>query len=331
MKPRTSLLAVATFLLMGVMRSVNAQPFDIGDWQNVTFGDHPLVGKIWSAEENSFIDEQELLDRMLSVPVVLLGEKHDNADHHRLQAQIVNLLVEKEKKPALVFEMLTDDQADAEDAVHNSEVSWSALDKKLSWSDRGWPEWDSYRLILEVARESTLAVRPGNARRSDARSISQGGLDSLKGDERDRLALMKPLPAAVRKELDRELLDSHCGFLPESALPTMSAVQMYRDARMADGVLQATALGRPVVLIAGAGHVRADRAVPYFLEQRVPGLKSVVIAIREVDSAEMEADAYTKTTDHEGPPLFDYVIFTPRVDDIDPCEKFKDHFKNSAS
>jgi len=320
---------VVLMLCLTVSRPGLAEPFGIGDWRSGTFSDHPLVGKIWSATENRFVDQQELLEILLSAPVVLLGEKHDNADHHRLQARIVQTLVEKGKRPSLVFEMLTDAQTDAEQAIHDADIFWDELDKRLTWSDRGWPEWESYRQILGVARRSMLPVRAGNIPRSESRSVGHAGLDSLPRSDKNRLALDRALPKPARMALNRELLDSHCGYLPESALPAMSAVQMYRDARMAEAVLQATEAGRPAVLIAGAGHVRRDRAVPYFLNRRVPGLKTVVIAIREVDESEKEPAAYAWYEDSDEPPLFDYVIFTPRLDDIDPCEKFKAQFKNS--
>lgn len=328
---RTSFAIVVFAFTFASAHIALAEPFAIGDWRHQTFADHPLAGKIWSASEARYVSQADLLERLLSVPVVLLGEKHDNADHHRLQARIVQSLVENDTRPALVFEMLTDAQTGAEKAIHDPDVRWSELDEKLSWSDRGWPEWDSYRQILGVARRSKLPVRAGNALRNEARSVSRGGLTSLEPEDRQRLALMKPLPAAAKRVLDEELLASHCGYLPESALPGMSAVQMFRDARLADGVLQATAQGRPVVLIAGAGHVRRDRAVPFFLQQRVPGLNSVVIAIREVDQSVTDPVLYVEAADPGSPPLYDYVFFTPRVDDIDPCEKFKEQFKNSAS
>lgn len=331
MKIGTSFAIVFIAFTIVCTRVALAEPFAIGDWRHGTFADHPLAGKIWSPKESRFVEQQDLLNSILAAPVVLLGEKHDNADHHRLQARIVQSLVENDTRPALVFEMLTDAQADAEKAIHDPDVRWSELDAKLSWSERGWPEWDSYRQILGVARRSKLPVRAGNALRSEARAVSRGGLTSLEPEDRQRLALRKPLPATAKRVLDEELLASHCGYLPESALPGMSAVQMYRDARLADSVLQATAQGRPVVLIAGAGHVRRDRAVPFFLQQRVPGLSSVVIAIREVDQSVDDPAAYAEASNPEGLPLYDYMFFTPRVDDIDPCEKFKEQFKNSAS
>lgn len=326
MKFGTTVLLAGVVMLFGLGQPATAEPLTLSDWQHDVHADHPLVGKIWSSGERRFVGQQELLETLLSVPVVLLGEKHNNADHHRLQARLVQALVERGARPALAFEMLTASQTDAESAIHNPEISWADLDGALSWSDRGWPEWNSYRQILGVARRSRLPVLPGNAERNEIRAVSRAGFDYLDETERSRLALDAPLPDAAQQALNEELLASHCGYLPESALPGMSAVQRLRDARLADAVLQATGRGRPAVLIAGAGHVRSDRAVPVYLQQRVPGLETVAIATREVDASENDPSAYAG----DEAPLFDYVIFTPRVDDEDPCEMFADQFKSKS-
>lgn len=330
MKSVIARAAFAAAFLFAVVQPAIAGPLTLSDWRHDVRAGHALVGKIWSVGENGFVGQQDLLQVLQAVPVVLLGEKHDNADHHRLQAQIVQALVDRDMRPALVFEMLAQTQTDAETAIHDPEISWSDLDSILTWSDRGWPEWDSYRRILAVARRSRLPVLPGNAQRSETHAVSRAGLGHLSKDERARLALNTPLPARARQRLDTELLASHCGHLPEAALPGMAAVQRLRDARLADAVLRATGRGRPAVLIAGAGHVRKDRAVPLYLLRRVPGLKVVSIAIREVDAAETDPAAYAGMENSDGPALYDYVIFTPRVDDDDPCDTFAHQFGKAA-
>jgi hypothetical protein len=47
-----------------------------------------------------------------------------------------------------------------------------------------------------------------------------------------------------------------------------------------------------------------------------PGKKILTIAFREVDSARADAERYL------APGTFDYVWFTPRLDDEDPCARF---------
>ena len=51
-----------------------------------------LVGRIFDARTGAFVDEDELLDQLAATRFVLLGERHDRPEHHRLQARIVQAL-----------------------------------------------------------------------------------------------------------------------------------------------------------------------------------------------------------------------------------------------
>ncbi|MCC6526518.1 MAG: hypothetical protein IT373_27970, partial [Polyangiaceae bacterium] len=82
-----------------------------------------------------------------------------------------------------------------------------------------------------------------------------------------------------------------------------------------------------VVLIAGAGHVRADRGVPAALRAAEPGAAAgaaepalVTVAVVEVVRGELDPVSYREVPvpAPEREP-FDFLWFTPRVDEDDPC------------
>ena len=133
------------------------------------------------------------------------------------------------------------------------------------------------------------------------------GLVRAATEERDR-------PAA------RELRDSHCGEQPEPVLDRMVDVQWARDARMAEALARAG--GRDgAVLIAGGGHVRRDRGVPTHLARHAPGTTVASVALLEVDPDAAAPADYAARFDGALP--FDYVWFTARADDTDPCGKLQ--------
>jgi uncharacterized iron-regulated protein len=75
------------------------------------------------------------------------------------------------------------------------------------------------------------------------------------------------------------------------------------------------AAARPVLLIAGNGHIGETHGVPLFLARR--GLADVLtIALIEVADARTEAEAYALRD-------VDVAIFTPRTSDEDPCAAFR--------
>jgi uncharacterized iron-regulated protein len=89
---------------------------------------------------------------------------------------------------------------------------------------------------------------------------------------------------------------------------------------MAEALLTAPG-GDGAVLIAGTGHVRTDRGVPAYLRRIAPAPRTVSVAFLEVDPKRPDADSYAARFNRGLP--FDYVWFTPAVDDEDPCEKFR--------
>src|SRR5215475_12056660 len=83
------------------------------DWESKEEQKHPLVGRIWDVKAGSFIGEDALVARLVASRFVLLGERHDNPDHHALQAKLLRAMIEAGRRPALGFEMLATDDAPA--------------------------------------------------------------------------------------------------------------------------------------------------------------------------------------------------------------------------
>jgi uncharacterized iron-regulated protein len=69
------------------------------------------------------------------------------------------------------------------------------------------------------------------------------------------------------------------------------------------------------LLIAGRGHARSDRAVPFFLRRQ--GADAIVsVAFMDVSDGRISPADYDVDA-------FDFTVFTPRVSDEDPCETFR--------
>ena len=274
--------------------------------------DHPLSATLWDTRSGRAVGEETLFAEAAQARWVLLGEKHDNAEHHRLQARVVDALGRAGRKVAVVWEMAEPEHtATLRDATPGEAAG---LGEALAWESRGWPNWSEYQPIAEAALAHRLPMLPGKPSRQMVRRFSKG--ESLPADLADRLDWSRPYPAAVDADIQEGLRQSHCGALPETAIAPMARVQRLWDAWMANSMRKAVApegSAEAAVLIAGAGHVREDRAVPWFL----PGDSVTVAMVEVVDGRDRAAD-YPSFD----PALFDFVWFTPRVDDKDPCADF---------
>src|SRR4029453_10334933 len=67
----------------------------------------PLGGKGWGVSANTAIREATLNARLAGSRFVMLGERHDNPDHHVLQAKLVRALVEAGRPPGVGCEILS--------------------------------------------------------------------------------------------------------------------------------------------------------------------------------------------------------------------------------
>lgn len=285
-------------------------------WTTTLEVDHPLTGRIYDVAAQTYLDRATLEARIKTRRFVLLGERHDHPDHHLLQAAMLEVRAQSNPPPVVAFEMIDTTE---QPTLERRYPSVDSLGEALRWEASGWPPWNLYQPVFEVAWRHRLSLRAAGFDARRAMPLAQGttSIDPALAKRHDLgTPFPTPIHAAFRKHLDR----AHCGYLPESMVPAMLRVQRVRDAVMADALEQGDA-GGGTVLIAGAGHVRNDWGVPLYLRRR--GLEDVVsVAWMEVTTGKIDPEDYAAP--YEAPRLpFDYVWFTPRVDNTDPCDAVK--------
>ena len=285
-------------------------------WQSPEGHAHPLSGRVWDANARRFIEPPVLIERLARTDFVLLGERHDNADHHRLQGWVVEALANAGRRPAVAFEMLTiEDSGTVARYLASPSGDAAGLGPAVSWETSGWPPWRIYQPIAEAALAGRLPIVGANLTPGATRAVRKHGFAAIDPALAARTGVDRPLDPATRASLEEEIREAHCGHAAGATLDLMAAVQVARDAQMADAMAAAGERDGSV-LIAGAGHVRTDRGVPARLAVRRPGASVVALAFAEVTEGRTSPEAYLSRP-------VDYVWFTPRVDSVDPCESFR--------
>lgn len=258
---------------------------------------------LWSAPALAGPIAPDALPSALSgVPVVLLGEVHDNPAHHQIQAQAVAAM----QPAAIVFEMLTPEQA----ARITPELrdNAAALETALGWEAAGWPDFDMYHPILTAAPQAMVVG--GAMTREQVRQAFAEGAAAVFGADAPGHGLDQPLDdedLADRADLHQR---AHCNALPESMLPGMVEAQRLRDAALARAVVQALdATGGPVAVIAGTGHVRRDHGIPAVLAVAAPGVQVLAVGQFEEDPGDTAP--------------FDLWVVSDPLIRPDPCAAFR--------
>jgi uncharacterized iron-regulated protein len=259
---------------------------------------HALQGRIWDTRAQQFITEATLYQRAAAARYVLLGEKHDSEAHHARQLDVLQGLAALGAKPALALEQLDSEyQAALSQAQGAGQTDAEALADAGQLNRKGW-RWPMYKDLIAFAAQRQWPLRAANLSRTDARKIAMGEV----------VPVLPAATAAQQAALEDDVIQGHCGHRPEAArLNGIVAAQRARDARMAQTL---DAVGGPVVLIAGAGHVRADRAVPRYLA--APD-QALAIAMVETAAGKSQPADY----DRAG---FDLLWFTVAGEERpDPC------------
>lgn len=287
-------------------------------WVSTLHREHPLVGRLWDVRAGTFLDEAHVEAALSRADLVLLGETHDNPDHHLLESRIVRALVAAGRRPAVAFEMLdTQQQAAVDAALAGASPSADAVAEAVGWARSGWPDFSLYRPVFAAAIDAGLPVVAANLARPRAREVASRGMSALSPRVREILERAGTPSDEAMRSLREEMKEVHCGELPESMLDPLVLMQRARDAQLAERVLGA-ADARGTVLVAGAGHVRTDRGVPMYLAREAPARRTLAVAFLEVSSGR---DAPSDYADEfgSGPLPFDYVAFTPATEREDPC------------
>ena len=247
------------------------------------------------------ISEQALSDRLRTADIVLLGELHDNRRHHDLRGQLIAGM--NGRRRTVVAEHLPQGGPVRFNADTRADLEAAGFDPA------GW-EWPAHEKLYDQIRASGIPLVGGNLPREQAKQIFMQGVSAL--PERMAQTYEKArLDATAEKALDRDLVEGHCGKLPDRYLLRMRFAQRMTDIALTHALLD----HKPSVLVAGNGHVRKDYGVPQVIAAMAPDLRLISVGFleRSSDSRELIQSLAGQ---------YDFVWFTERADRKDPCENF---------
>ncbi|MGH8344945.1 MAG: ChaN family lipoprotein [Pseudomonas sp.] len=261
--------------------------------------DHVDLGVIRELATGRTLTPQELVQRLAVVPRVLVGEQHDNPDHHALQLWLLRELATQRPQGSLLMEMLNPDQQAKVDAAQVATRAgqppadaFTALAWQANW------DWSVYGALVTYALRQPYPLLAANLDRAQIMQIYK---------QRPVLTGEASTTQQVQATLLDDIRESHCGLLPEAQMPAMLAVQQQRDRRMAERLMAAPT---PALLLAGAFHVRKDLGVPLHLKDLGAGEGNAVLILAEAGK--------TVTADSA-----DYVWYTAAQPEQDHCAKLR--------
>ncbi len=152
------------FCLFGVARETWA------DWP-----EQPLIERL---TDGSRMGLSRLTSELRGSPFVLVGELHEEPEHHRAQLMLIRALWEAKVPLAIGMEMFRQDAQEALDSWTRGGLSEEEMEQIFG---QNWAEtsWLLYRDILLFAREKSIPVLGLNLPREITQKVASGGYASL--------------------------------------------------------------------------------------------------------------------------------------------------------
>ncbi|MEO8627753.1 MAG: ChaN family lipoprotein [Betaproteobacteria bacterium] len=204
--------------------------------------------------------------------VVLLGEVHDNEDHHRWQLQTIAALHALHPKLVLGFEMFPRRLQSVLDRWTAGKLSTAEFLERSEWRTVWGQEPQLYLPIFEFARMNRIPMIALNVDRKLVTTVGEKGWAQIPADQRAGITDPAPAPPAYL-ELLHQSYGEHAtrdgkatadADLDNPAFHRFVDSMLLWDRAMAQGIAQATKQddGALVVALMGSGHVQQGFGVP---------------------------------------------------------------------
>jgi uncharacterized iron-regulated protein len=227
------------------------------------------VDTIVATQTRSAVSFEELLTDLEQVRVVFVGEVHDNAAHHEIQARLVQALHARHPDLAVGMEMFDHRYDPVLAQWRAGELDRETFIQKTHWYVRraGWGfDFDLYAPIFETVRDNHIRLVGLNVPGWIPSKISKSGLDNLLPDERKLVARDIDTQNAEHRAYVEAIFNAH----PHHQI---AAFDYFYEAQCAWEDTMAQSIVRkmgdnPMVVLVGNGHIIRKFGVPDRVQAR---------------------------------------------------------------
>jgi uncharacterized iron-regulated protein len=220
-----------------------------------------------AGERTAAVAPQALLRDLAGKRVVLLGERHDDADHHRWQLQVITALHAQQPNVVIGMEMLPRRAQPVLDEWVAGRLTEPQLLTRTEWA-RVWGfDPALYLPILHFARLNRLPVVALNVDRAVVSEVASKGLAAIPAERREGVGTPTAARAGYRDELHRVFQGHGAASNDAAAFDHFVEAQLFWDRAFAEALAAATKLaGAPLVIgVMGSGHLLNGDGVPHQL------------------------------------------------------------------
>jgi len=227
-----------------------------------------------SGEALSFSD---LIGRLESFDVIFVGEVHTHAEHHLIQAQILQSLITRDPNLWIGVEFFQRDQQELLDRYLSGDMEEGDFLETIQWKKTWGYPYHLYRPLFLTARREGVPVLALNAPRDTVRKVAREGLAALDEEERSGISREMDLNHEAHRAYVREVYERH-GHGNLKAFEWFYEAQVVWDETMAETIAGAVREhGKKMIVFLGNGHMTNKFGVPDRTRRRVPVSSATVV------------------------------------------------------
>ena len=223
---------------------------------------HFSVGWIINMKTGKAMSFDRLIDQLESGRLILIGERHDNPEHHLIQVQILQALMDRYGLLTLAMESFQKPQQQALNRYMEGSSNEETFLKDVDWK-RGWAyDYHLYRPLLLMMREKAWKILAINAPNPIVKKVARSGLGSLEPGERSQLAVDIDLDNKKHRAYLKEVFEGHT-HRDLKVFEYFYEAQCVWEDTMAQNIAEyLSENGGRMVVLAGNGHIMNKYGIP---------------------------------------------------------------------
>jgi uncharacterized iron-regulated protein len=236
--------------------------------------------EIFILPEGDKISFSQLIDDLSRTTVILVGETHDQAEHHRIEMKVLQGLLERGKDVAVGMEMFERSQQPILDHWSQGLLTEEEFLKEVNWDTTWGMDFNLYKGILDEIKNQHLKVLGLNIERDLVRKVAQSGMEGVSLEDKEKLPEMDLTDRQHRRYISSIYKSHHGGSAKD--FENFYEAQCLWDEAMAETLSQffqsAEGRGQTLLVLAGRGHVVFDFGIPkrFYRRTSIP-YKTIVL------------------------------------------------------
>jgi uncharacterized iron-regulated protein len=258
------------------------------------------VGQIVDLNKGEVLHFEQFINEIASKKIIFVGEVHDNPEHHLIQTQIIQALIDIHGPVTVAMEIFQKPQQPILDQYLRGDLTEGDFLRKVNWRNEWGVDYHFYRPILLTAKQNKSNVLAINAPRDIVKKVARHGVKSLDATERQKLAKEIDLSNKAHRDYVQRIYTHHAHKDLKRFDYFYEAQCVWEDSMAQNLAEYLKRNGGKIIVIIGNGHIVNRFGVPERTIWRLPVSMATVMPY-----AMNEDEGFTKE-------IADYVWVTPR-------------------